>query len=193
MILAVGPKVNEADLGNGYYPHLRKVGAADPEFLDVLAWLRSNGIPWHVRIFTPKGTDPAGFVTLMPDEIHWTKGDAGDTAGRPDLPEKGIKILEAALVFNFPHVALEELLEFYGLPKNTTHQMYPGPRKAVATIDQSPIGEAWPDRPGDFRPSAYDQANPLPYGTVWTDGTGSYVREKRGWAFVGYAAWKKVA
>ncbi len=179
-----------SDLSNGYYPHLRTVGPDDPEFLDVLKWIYSKGIPPYTRLFTPKGLDPHGFKSDMPVEIHWTKGDVGDTTGRPDVA--GIKILEAAMVFNFPHIALEELLVFYGLPKHTTHQMYPGPRKPVAVIDQNPIGEPWPDRPGDFRPSAFDQQNPLPYGTVWTYGGASYRKEKGGWAFISYTYWRKV-
>lgn len=168
------------DLSNGHYPHLRKVAIDDPEWLDINRWLTAKGAPPYTRLYVAKGLTWGNESGILPTEMHWKT----DT----DTPLK----LDAALVFNFPHVALVELKRVFGFGDPNVLEMYPGVRKPAASIDQNPIGEPWPDRPGEYRPSAYDQANPLPYGTVWTDGRGSFVREKRGWAFISYPAWRKV-
>lgn len=182
---------NPNDLANGYYPHLRKVSVTDPEWVGIHEWFATFGIPRYARLVAPKGIAAPGDNPTMPTVIQWTRNGA-PADGTQDVGD--VKTLDAALVFNFPHIALEELLEFYGKPKHATHQFYPGKRKAVVYAEYSPIGLRWPERDENgqqaFRPSVLDG---LEYGAVWTDATGTYRKERRGWAFISYPVWFKVA
>jgi len=168
------------DLSNGHYPHLRKVAVDDPEFLDIQNWLASKGAPRFSRFFVPKGLGLAGDNLILPTELHWAgaSGEAGDTLK-----------LDAALVFNFPHVALVELKKVFGFGNPNVLEMYPGYRQPVEFVVKSPIGAAWPERGENaFRCSEADRE---PYGAVYQDATGRYVKEKRYWAFISFGVWVK--
>lgn len=179
------------DLSNGHYPHLRRVSEDDPEWKDIHQWFASFGIPRYARLVAPKGLAAPGDNPIMPTNIQWTRHGA-PADGTQDVGD--VKNLDAAMVFNFPHIALEELLEFYGKPKHATAQMYPGIRKPVKFVEYSPIGARWPERDEAgaeaYRPSQLDSE---PYGAAWTDATGTYRKERRGWAFISYPVWVKVA
>jgi hypothetical protein len=173
------PYLNPDDLSNGHYPHLRKVGAEDPEFLDVVSWLEHKGAPPFTRFYVPKGLSLDGANAILPTEMHW------ESSGRETLK------LDAALVFNFPHVALTELKRHFGFGDPNVLEMYPGPRQPVSFVTVSPIGESWPEQgSGVFRPASADHYE---YGAVYVDPTGEYRKEKRHWAFVPYGVWVKAA
>lgn len=165
------------DVANGRYPHLRKVGAGDQEFVDVVLWLKSHGAPCPSRLYVAKGLGLPGDTLSLPTEMHW-RLSSGDWLK-----------LDAALVFNFPHVALVELEQAFRFGNPNVVKMYEGPRKPVQFVDASPIGDPWPERcPECYRPSVADK---LPYGAKFTDPTGTYEREKWGWAFVSYPVWRR--
>lgn len=175
------------DLSNGHYPHLRKVAIDDPEWLDINRWLTSKGAPAYTRLFVPKGLAAPGDNPILPTEMWW-EGSKTDSSG--------ILKLDAALVFNFPHVALVELKHAFAFGDPNVLEMYPGYRKPVQYVAQSPIGARWPERDSEagaaFRPSEFDQHNPMPYGTTWHDATGAYRKDRRGWAFVSYPVWVRL-
>jgi hypothetical protein len=164
------------DLANGYYPHLRKVGEADPEFQDVLAWLERKGAPRHSRLFATRGVSTDGSPSLLPTQIEW-RSSGFETH------------LDAALVFNFPHVALTELQRLFGFGNPNVLEFYPGLRQPVAYVWRSPVGEAWPQQgPNAYRPADGDRSE---YGSEYVDQTGRYRKEKRHWMFVSYGVWLK--
>jgi hypothetical protein len=172
-------QIDPKDISNGFYPYLRKVGPTDPEFLDVIEWLKSKGAPaathlvphWAPAINGPGGPLPTGIV--------WESLSGTSTE------------LDAAMVFNFPHVALVELKHLFGFGDPNVLEFYPGPRKAVSYLEASPIGEAWPEQgQGAFRPAANDS---FAYGDEFTDSTGRFRKERRQWAYLSYPVWLKVA
>ena len=167
------------DLSNGHYPHLRKLAIDDPEFADILQWLDSKTGCGAPTLYVPKGLAITGDNPILPTELHWkTEGDT---------PVK----LDAALVFNFPHVALTELKVAFGKGNPNVLEFYPGLRKPVDFIFHSPIGAPWPEKgPNAFRPSEYDKEA---YGTIYADSTGRYSKEREGWAFITFPVWRKVA
>lgn len=171
--------VNFKDLANGYYPHLRKLAADDPEWVDILAWFSSKGIPAYTQFATPRGIDPVkNLVVALPTEIHWNKPGA-----------ETLK-LDAALVFNFPHVALVELKNYFSVGNPAAIEMYPGLRKPIVELPQNPIGAPWPEKgPNAFRPSDSDQRNPLPYYSEVSVGGDRFIKERHGWVFVTYPIW----
>lgn len=167
--------VDPKDLANGYYPHLPRV--SEDDLYNVLDWFVSLGIPDDNGLWTAKGTDPVtNEVKYLPTEIQWTKEGADDL------------FLDAALVFNFPHVARVELLGYFGLPGTSITVLYPGPRKTVQFVEFNPIGTKWPEQGTDaFRPAPGDQS---PYGTIFTNSYGErFVKEKRNFAFISYGVW----
>lgn len=171
------PTYNPQDLANGRYPHLRKLAIDDPEFHGILNWFASKGAPAYSRLYVPKGLGLAGDQLLLPTEIHWDNTLSGDN------PLK----LDAALVFNFPQVALVELKHAFRFGDPNILEMYPGLRKPVEYVTRSPIGVQWSEQGANaFRPSPFDQE---PYGATYFDETGSYRKEKRGWAFISYPVW----
>jgi hypothetical protein len=167
---------DRTDLSNGFYPHLRKVGEADPEFQDVLSWLASKGAPRHTRLFAPRGVSTDGSPSLLPTQIEWKMN--GFEA-----------VLDAALVFNFPHVALTELKQAFGFGNPNVLEYYPGLRQPVAYVWRTPVGEAWPQQgPNAYRPASGDRSE---YGTEYVDQSGRFRKEKRHWMFVSYGVWVK--
>lgn len=170
------------DLSNGHYPHLRKVAIDDPEWADINNWLASKGAPPFTRLYVPKGLGREGDNLILPTEMWW------EASGKETLK------LDAALVFNFPHVALVELKKHFGFGNPNIVEMYPGLRKPVKFVEYSPIGARWPERDENgmaaYRPSELDDE---PYGATWHDSTGTYRKERRGWAFISYPVWFRVA
>ena len=165
------------DLSNGHYPHLRKVAIDDPEFLDIQRWLVSKGAPAYSRLYVPKGLSVEGDNPILPTEMHWDKAyDGAETLK-----------LDAALVFNFPHVALVELKHAFHFGDPNILEMYPGLRKPVEYVAHSPIGVAWPEKGANaFRPSEFDHEA---YGATYFDETGTYRKDRYGWAFISYPVW----
>jgi len=163
------------DLSNGHYPHLRKVDIDDPEWGAVLEWLYSKGAPRFTRLFVPKGLGQAGDNLILPTELHWER------AGAETLK------LDAALVFNFPHVALVELKQAFGFGNPNIIEMYPGLRRPAEYVVRSPVGVPWPEKGENaFRPSEFDKE---PFGAVYFDQSGHYRKERHGWAFISYPVW----
>lgn len=168
------------DLSNGHYPHLRKLAVDDPEFQDILNWFIEKGAPVYSRLYVPKGISIDGSNSVLPTEIHWDNTLEGDS------PLK----LDAALVFNFPHVALVQLKHAFRFGNPNVTEMYPGLRKTVEYVTHSPIGVAWPEQGENaFRPSQFDKEA---YGAIYFDETGSYRKEKRSWAFFSFPVWVKL-
>jgi hypothetical protein len=173
-------KYDPKDLANGYYPHLRKVAVDDPEFLDIQSWLVSKGAPRFSRYFVPQGVSWFNEKAILPTEMVWegAKKEAN-----------GLLRLDAALVFNFPHVALVELKKAFGFGDPNVLEMYPGFRQPVQYVLRSPIGAPWPEKGENaYRPSEADRE---PYGAVYADPTGRYVKERHSWAFISYGVWIK--
>ncbi len=168
------------DLPNGHYPHLRKVAIDDPEFLDIQRWFSSKGAPAYSRLFVPKGLGVEGDNLILPTEMHWDKAYGGAETLK----------LDAALVFNFPHVALVELKHAFGFGDPNIVEMYPGLRKPVEYVAHSPIGAPWPEKGANaFRPSEFDKEA---YGAVYHDESGAYRKDRFGWAFISYPVWIKL-
>ena len=174
---AVSLSIDPHDVANGFYPHLRKVGPGDAEFLDVVSWLKSKGAPAKTSLDAQRAMTVNGPGKWMPAEIIF----AGENGA--------VLRLDAALVFNFPHVALTELKQFFRFGDPTVLEWYPGIRQPVAYVAVSPIGAAWPEQgPDCYRPTDADRND---YGAEYTDATGRYRKERRSWVFVSFGVWVK--
>jgi hypothetical protein len=178
--------INPTDLANGYYPHLRKVAVDDPEFLDIQKWLVSKGAPKGWRLDARRGTDPLRGDAILPTEMVWE--------GAPREAD-GVLRLDAALVFNFPHVALVELKKAFGFGNPNVLEMYPGLRKPVQYVTRSPIGAHWPERGTDaYRPSPDNpRAEGFAEGDVYEDATGRYKLTREWSLFARVPVWRLVA
>ena len=169
--------IDPQDVSNGYYPHLRKVGPGDPEFLDVISWLKSKGAPRQTELYASRAQTVDGPGRWLPAQIRFHG-------------ENGMEIsLDAALVFNFPHVALVELKQFFAFGNPNVLEFYPGIRQPVAYVITSPIGAPWPEEGANcFRPADSDRND---YGAEYIDTTGRYRKVRRSWVFVSYGVWIK--
>ena len=175
--MPAGPAVDPQDVSNGFYPHLRKVGPEDPEFLDILSWLKAKGAPAKTRLEAQRAQTVDGPGRWLPAGIVFETTDGN------------ILHLDAALVFNFPHVALVELKQFFRFGDPSVLELYPGPRQQVGYISVSPIGAAWPEQGDDcFRPADTDR---FEYAAQYVDASGRYQKERRRWAFVSFGVWVK--
>jgi len=164
--------VDEFDLANGYYIHLPPVSLDQLE--KVLGWFDALGIPEETGYWTGKGTDPSlNEEKYLPTEVQWSKD------GFEDL------FLDAALVYNFPHVARVELLNYFGFPGADVLVMYPGVRDTIMFTDVDPIGEWWPEQNG-YKPAKGDT---LPEGSVFTKYGMQYQKIGRQVAFYRYQVW----
>jgi hypothetical protein len=170
-----GPAIDPHDVANGFYPHLRKVGPEDAEFLDILSWLKSKGAPGNTVLQAQRAQTADGSPgRWMPAEIVF---EANGARMR----------LDAALVFNFPHVALVELKQCFGFGNAAQLEFYPGPRQPVSFVPLSPIGAAWPEQGEDcYRPADADRFD---YGAEYVDASGRYLKERRRWVFVSFGVW----
>jgi hypothetical protein len=172
-----GPSVDPRDISNGFYPHLRKVGPEDPEFLDILSWLKSKGAPAKTRVQARRAQTVDGPGQWLPAEIVF------------ETESGSVLRLDAALVFNFPHVALVELKQIFRFGDPSILELYPGPRQPVGYLSVSPIGAAWPEQGEDcFRPTDADR---FEVGAQYMDSTGRYQKERRRWVFVSFSVWVK--
>lgn len=170
------------DLGNGFYPQLRQVGAEDPEFKAVLAWLGSNGAPPITKIEAQKAAcissmpctpKPGGY---MPAEVWFHDSKHGDLS------------LDAVLVYNFPHVALIDLENFYAFGDPKVLKWFNAPREPVKTISLAPVGEPWPDQCAKcFRAADTDS---LEIGSRYEDTRGVFRKVRFWWAFFPQARWE---
>jgi hypothetical protein len=169
--------IDPNDIANGFYPHLRKVGPDNPEFLDVLAWLTSRGAPAAAKIRAQRALTANGPGRWLPAELTYESA-------------QGSVVFDAALVFNFPHITLVELKNYFHFGDASVWETYPGPRHPAAYVTLSPIGAAWPEQ-GDncFRPAPTDRYD---YGAEYVDPTGRYRKERRMWAFFALGVWVKV-
>jgi hypothetical protein len=169
--------IDPSDVSNGYYPHLRKVGPEDPEFLDIISWLKSKGAPAKTVLQAQRAQTVDGPGKWLPAEIAF------------ETESGAVLRLDAALVFHFPHVALVELKQFFRFGDPARLELYPGPRQPVGYVSISPIGVEWPEQ-GErcYRPADSDRFD---YGAEYVDRTGRYHRERRRWVFVSFAVWVK--
>lgn len=171
--------IDPNDISNGFYPHLRKVGPTNPEFLDVIAWLKSKGAPPNTDLKAERSMTVDGPGRWMPAQISWSMADGS-------MRPLG---LDAAMMFNFPHVALTDLQQYFGFGNPNVLTFYPGLRQPVSFITVSPIGTAWPEQGANcFRPADSDRSD---YGAEFIDQTGRYRKEQRSWMFVSYGVWVK--
>lgn len=170
--------INLTDISNGFYPHLRKVGVDNPEFLDVVAWLKSKGAPRKTTLMAQHTETPDGPGRWLPTQIVFDN-ENGPTLG-----------LDAAMVFNFPHVALVDLKNFFGFGNPAVTELYPGIRQTVGYVQISPIGAAWPEQGENcYRPADSDRSD---YGAEYIDQTGHYRKNRQSWAFISYGVWVKL-
>jgi len=170
--------IDPNDISNGFYPHLRKVGPSNPEFLDVVSWLKSKGAPRKTSLVAKRAEALDISGRWMPTEIVFA-ADNGTVLG-----------LDAAMVFNFPHVALVDLKVFFGFGNPSLTELYPGIRQTVGYVQISPIGAAWPEQGENcYRPADSDRSE---YGTEYIDQTGHYRKDRHSWAFISYGVWVKL-
>lgn len=190
--IIVGPKVNEADLGNGFYKQLSTPVALDDGYRDKLRWL---------------GSQCSRLPTLIQLIAQSSDGDVTDSNGlTADLPtviqfgsiESGLR-LEAALVGLFPHIARVELINHFGGGNPGDTVMYTPPPPPQPDGQPSPIGARWPERDATVGGVAYrpaldnPMAKPFKEGDVYSDATGNY-RLTHIWVpFVYAAVWVKVS
>jgi hypothetical protein len=172
-----GPSIDPKDISNGFYPHLRKVGPLDPEFLDIISWLQSKGAPRKTSLAADRSQTVDGPGRWMPAQITFES-------------EEGNQLrLDAAMVFNFPHVALTDLEQFFRFGNPSVLEFYPGLRQTVSFITISPVGAAWPEQGENcFRPADSDR---LEFGAEYIDQTGQYRKDRRTRMFVSYGVWVK--
>lgn len=162
-VISVGPRVNEADLGNGFYPQLSTPIAYDDEYRNKLAWLAQQ-------------------CTRLPNEIRLiAQANDGDITpeqdGVPTLPTviafgfgADEERLDAALVGIMPHVARVELINRYGGGDPSAFVMYEPPAAPHADGSPSPVGERWPAMDAKVGGKAYRPANDNPMAKPYKEG-----------------------
>jgi hypothetical protein len=186
--IGVGPKVNEADLGNGFYPQLSNPVAFDDDYRNKLKFLgrECSRLPAQVRLIAQS---QAGDIT-------------DDTEGTPALPSViafgfGAEEhrLDAALVGIMPHVARIELIQRYGGGDANRVVMYEPPAAPQPDGKPSPIGAKWPEKGANAYRPADDNPQALGYkeGDTYTDATGSYVLDFQWYWVVKFPVWRKVS
>jgi len=175
----INPSIDPHDVSNGFYPYLRKVGPEDTEFVDIVSWLKTKGAPAKTSLEAQRAQTVDGPGHWLPAEIVFEA-------------ENGAKLrLDAALVFNFPHVALVELKQFFAFGNPSVLEFYPGLRQPVGYVSVSPIGAAWPEQGANcYRPADTDRYE---YGAEYVDSTGRYRKERRSWVFISFGVWVKEA
>ncbi len=184
-------QIDPRDVGNGYYPYLRRVGPTDLEFLDIIAWLQLRGAPKD--------------VTLVADNDGWTGKPLParvrfSIAGSPDALKNNVLDGSNSLIYN------EDALQMYNFPDNTliglkvffkfgdpsVREFYPGLRQTVGYVVVDPIGIEWPSENG-FHGSRVDNMNTFPEGAKFTRADGTYEKIGRRFAFFNIEpVWRKV-
>lgn len=162
-VIAVGPRVNDQDLGNGFYPQLSTPVALDDSYRDKLSWLARQ-------------------CSKLPGEIRFiAQGHAGDITpendATPVLPtiiafgfEAEEHRLDAALVGIFPHVARVELINRYGGGDPAATVMYEPPVIQPAEGEVSPVGERWEAMDARVGGKAYRPAPDNPTAKPFKEG-----------------------
>lgn len=191
MLINVGPKVNEEDLGAGFYqqdglPPVKN----DPAYSGKLQWLYeecSGRCGAEADLVAQYG---GGDITLespavpdLPTVISWKKGTA------PEFRQ------DAALVGYAPHNARIELINHFGGGDPNVLKYYAPPKPPQPDGKPSPIGAKWPERGANaYRPSI-DNPRAVPYnaGDTYTDASGKYNLTFQWSAFVRVPVWEKVA
>lgn len=188
--ITVGPKVNEADLGNGFYKQLSTPVALDDDYRNKLRWLG-----------TQCSTLPAAVVLIAQSRT----GDVTEENGlTPDLPavigfgpQGSVYRLDAALVGVFPHIARVELIRHFGGGDPAAIVMYAPPPPPQPDGQPSPVGARWPEmdsRAGGqaYRPSVGNpMAKPFKAGDTYKDATGTYRLTFVWVTFANCAVWVK--
>ncbi len=162
-VISIGPKVNTADLGAGFYPQLSTPVALDDNYRDKLAWLarQCTKLPTEIRLIAQ---GHAGDIT--PDN------DA--TPVLPTIIAFGFGAdehrLDAALVGIMPHVARVELINRYGGGDPAAIVMYEPPAIPPAEGEVSPVGERWEAMDGRVNGKAYRPAPDNPTAKGFKEG-----------------------
>lgn len=172
---------NKGDLANGFYPNIMKVDVDDPEFIDVVRWLeeQSGGkVSAVLNVRQEQGRK-------MPTEIIWV-----DPITKTEIES------DAAMTFSFPHDTLNDLQKAFGFGDSSRTTYYPGLRKpAVSIALPSPIGVQYFKGDADNEYTAIPNADSdvlYPVGTIYSDGTGRYRKEKRRDWFRQVTIWVKL-
>lgn len=156
------------DLSNGFYPYLRKFGMDDPEFLDILSWLQSKGAPaFLLNVYANMQGQK------MPTQIIWDDGKG-----------KALE-MDAAIVYNFPHVALVDLKAYFEFGNPMITELYAGYRAPAKFVSVPVMGAAWPEESEArgvpcFHTVPHDGLND---GATYIDSKGSYLKVGRKFAF----------
>lgn len=171
-------QIDPKDISNGFYPHLRRVGPDDPEFLDIVQWLIDQGAPATWALAATLADGPGQGNRWLPANIVWTGANGG------------ILKTDALMTFNFPHVTLTDLQQFFQFGDPRILEFYPGPRTVPSFVQVNPVGVEWPENgSGAYRPSDADNEASFPYGALYSDATGTYRKQKRGFFIFPYAIW----
>lgn len=186
-IIAVGPRVNEQDLGNGFYTQLAKPSALDDDYRNKLAWLGEQvpGLPKEVRLIAQS---QSGDITT----------DSDGTPALPTVIAFGFGADEsrhdATQLDIFPHVIRVQLYGRYvGVVPNDI-VMYEPPKPPQPDGKPSPIGAKWPEKgPNAYRPSVDNPtASGYAVGDKYTDATGTYQLDKQWWGWLSFSVWLRV-
>lgn len=162
-VIAVGPRVNENDLGNGFYPQLSAPVALDDSYRDKLSWLgrQCSKLPGEIRLIAQS---QSGDITPEND----------DTPVLPTIIAFGFGAeehrLDAALVGIFPHVARVELINRYGGGDPSAVVMYAPPAIPPAEGEDSPVGERWEAMDARVGGKAYRPAPDNPTAKPYKEG-----------------------
>lgn len=161
---------NPGDVANGFYPNIPKVGADDPDFIDIVQWLvaQSGGrLSPVLNVVQDQGRK-------MPTMVLWV-----DVATKTQLDS------DAAQMFSFPHDTLNDLQKFFSFGNPMVATYYPGYRKPVAFVTVPVLGAPWPEE-AEVRgvPCFHSLQNDnLPDGSTYSDGRWSYMKAGRKFAF----------
>ncbi len=186
-VIAVGPRVNEADLGNGFYPQLGKPVALDDDYHNKLAWLavQCSKLPNEIRFIAQSRegdiTPEKDGTPVLPTVIAFGFGAEEER-------------IDAALVDIFPHVARVQLINRYGGGNASAIVMYEPPKPPQPDGTPSPIGAKWPERGSNAYRPAEDNPTAKGYaiGDKYTDATGTYRLDKQWWGWLSFSVWLKV-
>lgn len=140
------PLPNPADLDNGAHGHQLRYGSVNlttpdgiKKWEQVLAWLKSHGVPTDDYVFfTPQNAGGLGST-----QVIFT-----DAKGRQSAHD-------ATILFNGPEYALTQLIFNFGLPARPGQINFPG-FEEIGKQEKDPVGVALPqfNMPGWARPFA---------------------------------------
>lgn len=182
---------NPQDLRNGWYPNMPAV--SETEVNKAIACLVENGAPANPSLETLALPQIAGrfgqFVAPDPDDPKFSPTDIvwKDGNGR-------IEKTNAMLTYLSPAVAYVDLAHVFDVPLSNL----PKVRECAKNINPpqlvampSPIGPPLPSKCQNCFSSAGGDIDRFKGGAVYTDASGTYVKQENMFAFIRGSHWEK--